>query len=257
MNGKLRTVGGGFRRLMRQQGGFTLIELVAVMAILGILVAVVAPAVTNTQKAGVRAQARADSQQVRNAANDFFKDQVESEVTIPHSATVTADDDSGAIALTQQRVSTRWPEIFITEEGTPPQLREASTADSKYSEVFPTSTSASDGVVVKVTLDKDDGTPLSVDGAGGLLDDFTAIDLDILLDGGYLVSAPALGTRESDAGVGSLSVPNFLWLFQKTDASGSASNDAREIVVFELADIEQNEVSGADNTVNLSYEQIQ
>lgn len=63
------------RKMLRTQRGFTLIELVAVMAVLAVLVAIVAPAATNTQSAGVRAQAQADSQQVRNAATDFFKDQ--------------------------------------------------------------------------------------------------------------------------------------------------------------------------------------
>ena len=246
-----KAIGERFRKALRRQGGFTLIELGAVMAILAILVTIVAPVVTNTQKTSVRAQAQSDSQVVRTAANDFFIDQEQLEVTTPHSVTVTVDQNDGDLVSgnQEQRVSAKWPEIFITEEGTPPVLRATDTDDSKYSVVFPTTGKASDGKVVDVTLSTDGGE-LSIDGEFGLLQDFTAVDLDLLVDEGFMAVKPAGEERLTDTGVDSLEVPNFLWLFEKRDSSGG-TNDGREIVVFELVRVDRN-----DGTVALTYEQI-
>lgn len=244
----------------RAQAGFSLLELVAVMAILAILVAIVMPSATNMQQASVRSQVQGDSQQVRNAAADFFKDQQESEVRTPHSVTVTAADDgvAGSLSSTQQVVSSKWPEVFITEDtATVPDLTGTRSQNARYSDVFPTSTSDTHGVVVKVAMETENGR-LSVDGDGGLLDDYTAIDLETLIDEGYLADRPEAEDRKGDAGVlldrEDLEVPNFLWLFKKEGSSGG-QNDMRQVAVFQLANLEL--AGGGQATgVHLAYEQI-
>ena len=77
---------------LRTERGFTLIELVAVMATLAILVSIVAPAVTDTAQTSVQvqAQAQADSLQVRNAAYQFYQREEKAEFLTPHTAVLTA-----------------------------------------------------------------------------------------------------------------------------------------------------------------------
>lgn len=262
--------GKGRHRFEDRQRGFTLIELVAVMGILAILVAIVAPAATNMQDASVRAQARSDSRQVENATNDFFKDQEDSEVGIPHSITTTAflSDGTGApgdlgdvdsvtsaqVIDVQQEVSSKWPEVFITEDGAPSLATRSQ--NSKYLDVFQTASKSDEAAVDKLILLDPDGN--LIDGAA-FLADHIAIDMQLLVDGGYLSSKPDAEKRTSDAG-SNLDVPNFLWLFEKTNSSGG-TDDAREVKVFQLVKISQDETPNDPGTtsresVDLTYRQI-
>lgn len=163
-----------------------------------------------------------------------------------------ADGGSGPLVSAQQVVSSKWSELVITaEDGSP------FSTSARYTGVFPTSGSESDEVVLEVTL-KSDGRPVSVDGTGGILDAYTAVDLDRLVEGGYLATLPEAADRTSDAGVGGLQVPNFLWLFEKTDSSLGEKDD-RRVVAFHLVNVEQNESlppATVNRSANLVYRQI-
>ncbi|MDO8749562.1 MAG: prepilin-type N-terminal cleavage/methylation domain-containing protein [Dehalococcoidia bacterium] len=245
---------GRLKRMLLRQRGFTLIELVAVMAILAILVAIVAPAAINSERASITAQAQADSQQVRNAATDFFTRNKESEVRTPHSVT-TITKVSGAVATSkQQEVSTRWPEVYITEASTGVPTLPNRTANSKYHAIFHTT---GDTVVVREVFLKDKaGTAIS---GSDLMTKYTAIDLAKLDALNLLKQMPDGVDKTSGTGVGTpeLEAPNFLWLFKK-QSSSLGTDDDRAVAVFTLVKVQQIEPAGggAATTVDLTYEQI-
>ncbi len=170
---------------LRTERGFTLIELVAVMAILAILVSIVAPAVTDTAQTSVQAQAQAqaDSLQARNAAYQFYQREEKAEFLTPHTAELTATINDEDITATQ-KISSRWPELFIAIESDSGFFSEAG-----YPAVFPTEDSPADDLVVAITLlnrlNED------VDGGGvGFLENHTALDLDLLVTQGLLTDLP-------------------------------------------------------------------
>jgi prepilin-type N-terminal cleavage/methylation domain-containing protein len=247
-----------FRRISkRSRWGFTLIELVAVMAILAVLVAIVAPAGINSERASIQSQAQADSQQVRNAAVQFFTDSKESEVIFPHSVTLTTSINSLAVSSTTQKVSSRWPEIYVTQGSGVPTLT-GKSANSKYSAIFETVTGPK---VVNVTLKDEKGVVIT---GSTFLTKFTAIDLTTLVSNGVLQKLPDGVDRTSNTGVGTLKAPNFLWLLQKQSSSfrvdSAGIDDDRGVTVFILVKVEQIEPPAATTTgattVNLTYEQI-
>ncbi len=73
------------------QRGFTLVELLAVMAIIGVLAAIVIPTVSGTRDAGQDAQAKQDISTIENAANERFSNgQNLAQVLSTETATTTA-----------------------------------------------------------------------------------------------------------------------------------------------------------------------
>ncbi len=247
--------------LKRGQRGFTLIELVAVMAILAVLVAIVAPAGINSERASITAQALGDSQQVRNAASEFFT-RKDAEVRTPHTVTLTTEVNSATVPATAQVVSSRWPEIYVTQGAGVPTLS-GKTANSLYSAIF--ETGAGPKVVNVVLLAKDGTTTVS---GSDLLTRFTAIDAQTLVNEGLLNKLPDGVLKTSDTGIVvtaavgtlpavTLKAPNILWLFQKQNSSLGVDDD-RVVTVFTLVKVQQIEptAGGAATAVNLTYQQI-
>ena len=243
--------------IIRNQKGFTLVELLAVVAIIGILVAIVVPAVSGVSEAGKDAQSKQDGTSVDSAASDFFKEQVAAEVLSLETADVTAGytDADGVTGLTEvtstiQKISSRWPELYITGEGP-----ESSTA--VYLQELPTTDSDTTLKVTKLTIIGLDGAAITED---DLLEGYTAIDFDVLTGvdttdlraSGYLQKNPK--SVDSVSTSGGIGYHNFLWLFKKqTSAGGSDDNDFRKVTVFKLVSIQEAE---GDDTVQLTFEQI-
>ncbi|MFH1140325.1 MAG: type II secretion system protein [Chloroflexota bacterium] len=245
--------------LRRGQRGFTLIELVAVMAILAILVAIVAPAAINSERASITAQAQADSQSVRNAATDYFTQNSKSEVRIPHSVTTITQVDGVVASNKQQEVSTRWPEMYITEiTASVPNLVTLAgrTENAKHEAIFQTTTDSTLNVH-NVILKKTSSANVS---ANDLMTKYTAIDLDKLDALNLLKQMPEGVGQTSATGISGLNAPNFLWLFKKADSSLGNANDDRVVVVFTLVKVQQIEVPGGEaaarSQVDLTYQQI-
>jgi prepilin-type N-terminal cleavage/methylation domain-containing protein len=194
--------------------GFTLVELVAVMAILAILVAVVAPAVTGTRDASVKAQTQADAKQVMNQATDYFGKQEGAETRIPLTTDVYGVDATGANAVQQWR-STHWPESHLTTgyaavfEGNTPTFEDI----AKVREVIIRDVNNDD-----LTAQKDILKLTAIN--------FTALNSQV---GGDPPSS-----QTSYQTVSGVQVHDFLWLFAKQSSDTGLDGDVRSIVVFQL-----------------------
>ena len=213
------------------QRGFTLVELVAVMARMAILVAVVAPAVTETRDASIKAQAQTDAKQVSNLAADYFSDQTEAETRTPHTTAVGAIG-AAAVAANKQFISSRWPEQFITNSG---------VITGGYEVEFEAVAPALKAVSVTL-LEENNSTAVS---AADFLS-YTAVDFSVL--GGDAPSSESLTTT-----VEGISVHNFLWLFSKGDSDSGLPGDLRTVTVFQLTGTEIIEGAG---DVNLTYKRV-
>lgn len=78
---------------MRQQTGFTLVELLAVMAIIGILAGITAGAVTGLGGQGINAQIASDTNAIETAADRFLNDSFPE--TFPVAALLSGAEDLG------------------------------------------------------------------------------------------------------------------------------------------------------------------
>lgn len=208
------------------------------MAIIAVLVAIVAPAVSGTKNSSTEAQAIQDALQVRAAATDFFQDQNSTEVLTSelasaitplgvkvgenNSATYTGSNTATTTVTANQQKSSRWPEKFIVSAST--------STDSVYYLEFDTGGATPIDTVYIVDSDN------KIIDLNDLLDAYTAIDVDtlVLSSNKYLEEEPASGDTVTDL-AGTSSDPHmFLWLFKKTKSSGSSTFDNREVKVFKL-----------------------
>ena len=194
----------GFKR---GEKGFTLVELMVVMAIMAVLSAIVLPAVTGTKQLSLDSQVKQDAYAVETGVSKVNADANVSE-------SLTTDNTSVFGTVSSQSTSSQWPENPIT---------------TTYATEFPTVTTAISGVTLKNTA----GTVIYSSNTTGFVADYTAIDIDGLIADGYL--------QEEPVGVDSTfstakAYHNYLWLLKKANVEGT-SDAGRVVEVFKLVTI--------------------
>ena len=224
------------KAMLNAHRGFTLLELLAVMAIVAVLAGIVTTSVSGTNEASRDAQAIQDSTTVRSAVTDYFSDQAGAEIITPAEISVLNVSPDPV-----QQISSRWPENFIT---------------SMYGDVFPPDAGTTvteinflgqDGAILTtVAEEKGDVINFAVD---DMLTGFTAIDFGILVDQNYMSSEPDSFRRKSGV------YANYMWLFEKADSTSSTGQNAsRNVALFKLIIVQK--VSTDGEKVSLIYQRI-
>lgn len=215
----------GFRR---GEKGFTLVELMVVMAIMAVLATIVIPAVTGTKQVSSDTQVKQDATVVETAVGDYNADANAAEQLTTTTPAVVGE------STTSQITSNKWPEKTISVA---------------YAASFPTSTAN----VTSVTIMDNDGTTLYATGGatGKKLANFVlaynAIDIDALVSGGYLQEEP----NGVDLTFSSTKqYHNYLWLVKKV-LVGDDADGGRSVTVFSLTT-----VIASGSTDALIYQQI-
>ena len=205
---------------LRDHKGFTLLELLAVMAIVAVLAGIVSVSVSGTGQTSKDTRSKGDATSIESALAGYLGSRGGVEVLVPKVATVL-----GRIEV-KQVISTNWPENYISDT---------------YSKVFPEGAISTVG---SVTFLNSDGT-LSDSTSRGLLQGFNAIDFNVLFDGGFLEAVPKSVSETSQ------DFSNYLWLLGKSiTAGGTGAVASRRVAVFKLISVE--EIAGSD-LVDLTY----
>ena len=206
------------------RGGFTLVELLAVMAIIGVLAAIVVPAVSGFGETSREAQGQQDATSIDTATVSYFQDQPAGEVLTREEVSLTTEVSGSAVTSTTQTISSRWPEKFITAE-------DGNTATAIYVNEFTTEGTEPFSSTVTNVIVKDEGGA-TINGET-LLTQYTAVDFDTLAEESYVQKKP-----NSADSLAFDRFHNFLWLMRKqTSPESGTSNDSRKLAVFRLVSV--------------------
>ena len=224
------------KAVLSGQRGFTLLELLAVMAIVAVLAGIVTTSVSGTSEASRDAQAIQDSTTVGTAAAEYFSDQDGAE-TITPAEPAALNISPRAV----QMISSRWPENFISSiypDEMPPDAATTVTEIAFLDE---------DGAIL-TTVEEETGEVINF-AVFDLLTGFTAVDFGILVDLNYMSSEPDSVSRKSGP------YSNYMWLFEKAGSAGSMGEQtSRNVALFKLIVVQK--LSADTEQVSLIYQRI-
>ena len=244
--------------LTRDERGVTLVELMAVVAIIGLLAAIVMPVVSGTGEKSREGRSKGDATTLESALGDFFSGQEGAESIQKHSYQMdfadfvnSAGSGLGMNTSTDQvqAISSRWPETFIAKTA----AEENNEPKAAYNSVF-----NSGNTVATIQLLLDDDTALS---EVTLLTKYTAVNFgvltgltDISIDDR---SRQFLRDEPSSASETSEGFSNYLWLLRKATSPAGTKDDFRSLEVFKLLEVEKIETGLPDaGQFELIYKQI-
>ncbi|MBI2958424.1 MAG: prepilin-type N-terminal cleavage/methylation domain-containing protein [Chloroflexi bacterium] len=213
---------------MVRSKGFTLVELMVVMAILGVLAAIVTPAVSGTKQVSKDSQVKSDATSGQNGIGAYNSDANTAELL-----TTTAEDILGSAAT--MVISNTWPEQNINDA---------------YSTEFPAAAGAAANTVNELVFDGAktyDGTAITA--ATTFAANYNAVNMSTLANGGYIPEEPqSIDSMFSSA----KQYHNYLWLAKKIPV-GADVDGGRSLEVFKLTKIEAASTGSGDK---LTYKRI-